>query len=99
MNDYDLLILLSNLIGNAFQYTNEGFVKISFKSKRLSVTDSGEGIEENIKQKATSDLVKGRRSKGFGIGLSLVSRLCEHHNIELELEHLNQGTCISLKFG
>lgn len=93
-----LEILLTNLIKNAFQYTIEGCVTIHFAKHTLSVRDTGVGIEDTIKEQACHSLVKGQHSQGFGIGLSLVSRLCEHYDIHLNIQHLQPGTHISLVF-
>ncbi|WP_154224331.1 sensor histidine kinase [Marinicella rhabdoformis] len=96
MHESDLLILLSNLIGNAFQYTQQGTVTIQAEDKQLHIIDTGQGIEESIQPHVTEPLMKGRNSQGFGIGLSLVSRLCEHQNITLKIKTNDQGTRVSL---
>ncbi len=90
-------ILFTNLIGNAFQYTHKGFVKIDMDSGALRIIDSGTGFAPEVKHSATEALVKGHESKGYGIGLSLVARLCEHLNIELTISHLEKGTEVKLK--
>jgi len=37
--------------------------------------------------------------QGFGIGLSMVKRFCDKHNIELHFDsQVNRGTTVSLKF-
>ncbi|WP_223788776.1 sensor histidine kinase [Marinicella meishanensis] len=97
MQEAELLILLSNLIGNAFQYTTQGTVRIRFQANELTVTDTGSGIEAAIQDQITETLTKGSDSPGFGIGLSLVSRLCEHHNLPLIITSTDQGTTISIQ--
>ncbi|MCX7554857.1 HAMP domain-containing sensor histidine kinase [Marinicella sp. S1101] len=97
MHEAELVILLSNLIGNAFQYTHQGTVTIQFKNNVLSVTDTGKGIEDALQPHVKKPLMKGPDSQGFGIGLSLVDRLCEHQNITFEMSTHNKGTTVSLR--
>ena len=96
MHESDLLILLSNLIGNAFQHTQQGTVTIQSHDNQLHIIDTGKGIEESIQPHVTDLLMKGADSQGFGIGLSLVARLCEHQNITLKIKTNDQGTRVSL---
>jgi signal transduction histidine kinase len=97
MQEAELLILLSNLIGNAFQYTQQGTVTIQFKDHELSITDTGKGIDAALQPHVTEPLIKGADSQGFGIGLSLVARLCEQQNIVFEINTNDQGTQVSLR--
>lgn len=73
-----LTVLLDNLIGNAFQYTQQGKVTIEVHDKTLIVADTGPGIEASISDKVTDPAVKGNQSTGYGFGLSIVKRLCDH---------------------
>ncbi|WP_144394690.1 sensor histidine kinase [Pleionea sediminis] len=97
IHQHDLHILLSNLIGNAFQYTQKGCVTVQFSDGRLTITDTGIGLEDSIKDRITEPLVKGQHSQGFGIGLSLVARLCEHQGLSLEIEKLPEGTKVVIE--
>jgi signal transduction histidine kinase len=90
-----LKVLLDNLIGNAFQYTQQGKVTIEMHNKRLIVADTGPGIDESISGKITDPAVKGSQSTGYGFGLSIVKRLCEHQQWELDLV-CGQGTKITV---
>jgi len=96
MQEAEVLILLSNLIGNAFQYTTQGTVCIGFSDHELRVSDTGSGIEAAIQDQVTEPLMKGSDSPGFGIGLSLVARLCEHHNLTLNISSTGQGTTVRI---
>ncbi len=90
-----LKVLLDNLLSNAFQYTDLGEVSVSFINGKLTIADTGPGIEKEISGKVTEPSVKGSQSTGYGFGLSIVKRLCEHQGWLLTVES-NQGTCISV---
>lgn len=59
-------IALGNLVPNAFQYTVKGKVDIVALADRVSVFDSGPGIDAS--------------RKDAGLGLTIVERLCERMN-------------------
>ncbi|WP_085297796.1 sensor histidine kinase [Cognaticolwellia mytili] len=92
-----LKVLLDNLLSNAFQYTNLGEVKVDFIDNQLIISDTGPGIEEGISSLVTAPAVKGSQSTGYGFGLSIVKRLCEHQGWQLTVES-NKGTVVSVLF-
>ncbi|MFT7260667.1 MAG: signal transduction histidine kinase [Shewanella psychromarinicola] len=92
-----LKVLLDNLVGNAFQYTQEGKVTIEMRNNKLIIADTGPGIDPSISDKITEPAVKGSQSTGYGFGLSIVKRLCEHQNWTLVLSN-EVGAKISITF-
>jgi len=98
-----LKVLLDNLLSNAFHYTSEGFVKLAFHHGQLQISDSGPGIEPSVLHAlATPDALarqgaKGQYSTGFGFGLSIVKRLCEHQGWQMKV-HSAQGTVVTILF-
>jgi len=75
-----LSVALGNLIGNAVKYTQEGEVVVRLLPAAVEVIDSGPGLS---KEDAARLFERGYRgthaghSQGGGIGLSIVSRLCD----------------------
>lgn len=92
-----LKVILDNVISNAFKYTLEGQVTVSFSGQALIVSDTGPGIQSNISASVTERGVKGEQSTGLGFGLSIVKRLCEHQGWQLEVQSTS-GTQVSLRF-
>lgn len=78
-------ISLGNLVRNAFAYTMEGSVEIIVSPDRISVSDSGPGMDDT-----------GKKS---GIGLTIVERLCERMNWQFTISGTpGKGTRVDLIF-
>ncbi|KZX01488.1 histidine kinase [Pseudoalteromonas luteoviolacea] len=87
-----LNLLLSNLIGNAFAHIQTGQVCVRFTAGMLSVEDTGPGIPKEIRSQLFDSGVKGKRSEGLGMGLSIVHRLCQRLDISLDYDSSEAGT-------
>lgn len=74
-----IAVLAANLVRNAFRYTGRGSVEISIYVDRLTVDDTGPGIVESSAEKLFERHERGLAvdPDGFGLGLSIVRRICE----------------------
>ncbi len=86
--------LIQNLVGNALRYANSSIVISAGMQKGMvfiSVEDDGAGIPEEDREKvfipfARLDDSRTRSSGGYGLGLSIVSRICFWFNGEMRIE-------------
>lgn len=84
-----------NLLSNALKYTEKGYVKIFSKRTdgeiELAFEDSGMGVPEDKIESIFSEFTQLQnperdRTKGLGLGLSIVRRLCELQKIDYRFE-------------
>nr|MBX2885567.1 hybrid sensor histidine kinase/response regulator [Granulosicoccus sp.] len=98
--------ILRNLIDNAVVHTREGEVSVTCKQKAdvliITVSDTGPGIPVEEHDSIFSEYYQLNnperdRSKGLGLGLSIVHRLSDLLNIRVSLRSKpNEGTAFEL---
>ncbi len=95
-DEYQIVRVFPNLIGNALKFRKEGIhPEIHISAQRnnegyiFSVADNGIGMEEQYSKKIFEPFKRLHtldEYKGTGIGLSLVKRIIEHHNGRIWVE-------------
>jgi signal transduction histidine kinase len=94
-------VALGNLIGNAFKYTQSGEVIVTVGHGRVTVEDTGPGINPEDAEKLFERGVRGTTvGKGGGLGLAIVRRLCELYGWKVSLAPRPQGgATATIEFG
>lgn len=97
--------VLVNLVSNAVRYTNTGRILIGVRRRgtryEVIVGDTGIGIEPDNLERIFADFYQVRNperhaSKGFGLGLGVVKRLCEGMDWEIRVRSkANAGSTFS----
>ncbi|MBU0655654.1 MAG: sensor histidine kinase N-terminal domain-containing protein [Gammaproteobacteria bacterium] len=97
-----LQVMLRNLLDNAARYTPSGtLVQVAVFRARgracLRITDNGPGLPADELEKITRRFYRpaGTAAEGSGLGLSIVQRIAEIHQAELQFEQ-NQGQGLSV---
>lgn len=86
LNRQAIYTVLINLLRNAVQYTEKGFIRVAYEKNVLSVSDSGIGIEPEFLPFLFERFFRGAKTgEGFGIGLVIVKRICDYYNWKIKV--------------
>ena len=86
-------ILLSNLVRNAAQYTVQGEIQIGITSDQVTIRNtSAPDLDSQDAEQTTSS------EYGFGLGLELVSLLCERFGWHYDTQELAGGRTTTVQF-
>ena len=83
-------ITITNLIRNAFQYTDEGTVNIEVFAQGVSVKNQNLTEHERI---------HNAEEYGFGLGLTLVEQITERLHWRYHHEEIQGGRLVTIQFG
>lgn len=80
---------IGNLIRNACQYTEQGSVTVRLEPGAVIIEDSGPGVPESVLARLWNDTSAKPLigSAGSGLGLALVTRICEYLGAKLSVEN------------
>ena len=89
-----IAVVLGNLIGNAVRYTAQGEVLVEIDHGQARILDTGPGIAEEELPHVFDRHFRGRQTagtKGSGLGLSIVKRLCDLYGWRLAFNNRPSG--------
>ena len=96
-----LSIIFSNLLRNAFTYTDSGAVTVTINKRSVSISDTGIGMDKTELSHAFEPFFRGQNheKEGHGLGLALVARLCRSYGWNISADSkLGEGTTLTLVF-
>lgn len=95
--------VLTNLLSNAFKFTDTGSVSFGYQlienNLQFYVKDTGIGVDDNLHHKIFDRFSQGnlnlsKQHKGTGLGLAITKKIIELFNGEIWLNSNDQGTTI-----
>lgn len=90
-----MVAILNNLLRNAIQHTATGSIEVAVTATYLRVSDTGSGISEELQATALERGVTAANPQGFGLGLAIVQRICEHQGWQLRLRTQTDAACVT----
>jgi signal transduction histidine kinase len=93
---------IGNLLRNAIEHSDRGRISIRLEAPAtVVIEDPGHGMTPEEISAIYAKMARGGGGRdGGGIGLDLISRLCEHLGWHLDIaSHQGRGTTTTLRFG
>ena len=90
--------VVNNLLLNAVNYTQRGTINVTLTRDTLTVRDTGIGIPPEDLGRIFERRYRGAQSRGLGLGLYLVSRICDRLGWRIETESRSgEGTTFRIR--
>ncbi|RLE00521.1 MAG: hypothetical protein DRJ13_08390 [Bacteroidetes bacterium] len=92
-------LLIANLLKNAIVHNIEGgAIVLETRPGSLLIKNDGPPLEFNQEELFTRFVRDTRRSGNFGLGLSLVKKVCETYNFLIDYSYDNQQHMFKVTF-
>ncbi|ABR30175.1 histidine kinase [Thermosipho melanesiensis] len=88
-----LEIVIKNLVNNALTH-GKAPVEVYLYENKIEIKDSGNGISDDLKNKIFEKFSKSRKSKGHGLGLYIVKKLCDQMGLNVYLKDCKHTTFV-----
>lgn len=93
-----LSLILRNLLDNAIRYTaKQGVIKLKLNADKIEIIDNGNGVNEENLVRLSERFFRpaGQTETGSGLGLSIVKRIAELHNLQIFMENIIEKNKVS----
>jgi len=99
-----LVIVLGNLLRNAWHYTDGGEIRVSIQESSVSISDTGPGLDSEQQQRIFDPFYRVQSLEqshvGMGLGLAIVRQTCESQKWQITLDSKHgQGSTFVVEFG
>lgn len=85
-------IAVSNLIRNAIENTEEGFIELTLSQSTITVSDSGNGFNPvEAARRYRDSLRHSTPTRGQGLGIFLIGRICDRFSWKLAIHSISAG--------
>lgn len=92
--------VVGNLVINAINHTDQGRITVTLRDDELEVHDTGHGIPAEDITHIFERRYRGSLSRGQGLGLYIVKRICRHLSWEVSVSSTpGVGTRFVIRFG
>lgn len=90
---------IGNLLRNAIEHSDRGEIAVRLElPAKVVIVDPGHGMTPEEISAIYARIARGGGDRGGGIGLDLISRLCEHLGWRLHIDSDDRGTTTTLAF-
>ncbi|HEX5276176.1 MAG TPA: HAMP domain-containing sensor histidine kinase [Fluviicoccus sp.] len=90
--------IISNLLINALNHTEQGRIELILTDTTLTIRDTGIGINAEDIPHIFERRYRGGLSRGQGLGLYIVSRICQHLRWDISVSSApGKGTCFTIR--
>jgi two-component system OmpR family sensor kinase len=92
------LIILKNLIENAYRYSTQKPILLDIQKDKLIVKSKGEKLQNDLSYYTQAFTQEKKNNKGLGLGLYIVNESCILHNFKLEYSYIEGFNCFTLLY-